>query len=372
MKNLRIPIVGLMGTVVLIAVGLAAFRSGSERWFESLYSLTIAVLLLGSVGAKYGREESRPFWFGFALFGWAYLLFGLGLRPDQPSVEDEAEMVRGLVNRFLITTSGIKHAYNYSLDPSDLERVGKYGYSLPIGHLILTLSLAILGGLIALVWSRPTDTTVESPPRRSARALWVLMGLALLLGCSYLLSARSRVSYFPDLAFDGVKEHDDFVRDWYSKHLEAMGEPSLVKLAQADRDCEVYRLLWLPTFDHPVAVRVEKLRDSISLNVVILDGQGGYEPGIIAVNKATKLGRPQWDELTRHLKRSVFWTLPTKSKEDEGGTDGEQMIVEGIAAGKYHIVDRWSPNGNEYAKLCRSMLAMAGIKLDGTDSTQSK
>src|SRR5688572_20568151 len=62
--------------------------------------------------------------------------------------------------------------------------------------------------------------------------------------------------YFPDRIFDEEQRVDDLVDTWYSKHLRAMGEPSLVSLSsRGPRDIEAYRFLWLPTWGHPVAVR---------------------------------------------------------------------------------------------------------------------
>ncbi len=43
MKGLHIPIVGLMSLVLVLAVGFAAFRSGSETWFRSLDTATIGI-----------------------------------------------------------------------------------------------------------------------------------------------------------------------------------------------------------------------------------------------------------------------------------------------------------------------------------------
>src|SRR5215469_5613287 len=85
MGRARVTIAGMMGAVLVTACWLAALRSDkldALRWF---YALTIAILLLAVLAARLARAERRPFWFGFAVFGWAYLLLGLGLRPQLPS-----------------------------------------------------------------------------------------------------------------------------------------------------------------------------------------------------------------------------------------------------------------------------------------------
>jgi len=59
------------------------------------------------------------------------------------------------------------------------------------------------------------------------------------------------VRYFPVGTF-GPGNSDLFVRKWYSKHLVAMGEPSLSWGVLEDP--ETYRFLWLRTWQNPVAV----------------------------------------------------------------------------------------------------------------------
>jgi len=57
-----------------------------------------------------------------------------------------------------------------------------------------------------------------------------------------------------------VKEgtYDEFVVDWYSKHLHAMKEPLLFNRKVKK---EVYRFTWLRTFHKPMTFRIEKWKD---------------------------------------------------------------------------------------------------------------
>jgi hypothetical protein len=118
---------------------------------------------------------------------------------------------------------------------------------------------------------------------------------------SAVCPVRAEERFFPDLVFDANKEHNDFIVDWYSKHLKAMKEPSLWKLCEKDRSATVYRLLWLPTFDRPVSVRLVRRSEGAVLYAVLLDGRGGYEPGKIKVNKCMKINGKQWKEFQRLL-----------------------------------------------------------------------
>ena len=79
--------------------------------------------------------------------------------------------------------------------------------------------------------------------------------------------------YFPKGALDPSRSKvDGITRDWYSKYLRAMMEPSL-SCGQGP-DGFAYRFLWLRSSHHPIAVRVEKDGSSVTLNAVELDGTG--------------------------------------------------------------------------------------------------
>jgi hypothetical protein len=88
---------------------------------------------------------------------------------------------------------------------------------------------------------------------------------------------------------------DPYLAAWYSKHLEAAGEPRIQPTGR--EDAEVYRLLVLPSFTSTIVVRVERLGDQITYTTKRLSG-GGDEPGEIEwqadgtmPNAATSLGR---------------------------------------------------------------------------------
>lgn len=173
--------------------------------------------------------------------------------------------------------------------------------------------------------------------------------------------ANADEPYFPNLVFASDKEDNDFVVDWYSKHLRAMKEPSLWKLSERDRSATVYRFLWLPTFHRPVSVRLVQSGEAVTLHAVLLSGRGGYEPGKIVVSRSAKIAGRPYEDFKRPLGNVKIWQMPT---EDPGpdGCDGDQLIFEVVGGGKYHIVDRWSPDGDDdYVKLCRHMLVMSGL-----------
>lgn len=70
MRQLRYRLVTLLAATALIAVALAALRSGDWFWARVLFTVTLALNLGAVLAAIYCTGSRRAFWIGFALFGW--------------------------------------------------------------------------------------------------------------------------------------------------------------------------------------------------------------------------------------------------------------------------------------------------------------
>jgi len=53
----------------------------------------------------------------------------------------------------------------------------------------------------------------------------------------------STAEYFPAGVLGDTSDQHRFRADWYSMHLTAMGEPSLLEVSRQDATAEVYRFL---------------------------------------------------------------------------------------------------------------------------------
>ena len=175
-----------------------------------------------------------------------------------------------------------------------------------------------------------------------------------------LTTLSNKGSYFPDAAFgDGRDKYS--IAAWYSKHLRAMGEKSYLT---ASTPFEDYRFLWLRSFHHPVSVRIWRVDDQSFITLKELDGAGGYEPGKLIVNRTRVIQSGEWQAFERLLEKACFWSLPTR--ENSMGNDGAEWIVEGLRAGRYHVVDRWSPQSGDYREACLYVLKISGLGIDET------
>lgn len=169
--------------------------------------------------------------------------------------------------------------------------------------------------------------------------------IPLHLGVGFILFAASlaaQTRYFPEKTFGDDPRLDRFVSGWYSGQLTALKEPSLLELSKA-LPAESYRFLWLRTFHHPVAIRVDVQADgSATLTTKIASGAGGYKPGNLIVNTFRALTKDEAKKLIAQVNDSGFWQLPSYERNG-GGADGSEWIIEAAAHGKYHLVSEWTP-----------------------------
>jgi hypothetical protein len=177
-------------------------------------------------------------------------------------------------------------------------------------------------------------------------------------------SLDARDYYFPEGALDPSRPKiDGFLRNWYSKYLRAMLEPSLSCGARPDGFA--YRFLWLRSFHHPIAVRLEKNGSSVTLNAVELDGTGGNAPGGIVKSVQRELSAAEHSEFLDKLNRVDFWRLG--KNESRFGVDGAQWILEGAENGQYRVVERWSPESGPYHDVCVLLLRLTGVTIPPLD-----
>ncbi len=132
---------------------------------------------------------------------------------------------------------------------------------------------------------------------------------------------------------------DSIHRFWYSRELAALHEPRLADAVGSDG--EGYRFLWLRSFDSPIAVRVQRSGTDLVVTTSQTSGSAFFKAPALVRRDSVQLPRAAWEELQHELDTEEFWNLPRTSSRT--GLDGDQWILEGIRSGRYHIVDRWTP-----------------------------
>jgi hypothetical protein len=82
----------------------------------------------------------------------------------------------------------------------------------------------------------------------------------------------------------------------------------------------------------------------------VASGTGGYSPGTLSTNTSRKLTAQEAQSLLSRVESGGFWNAPNPVN-DQTGTDGSQWIIEGVKAGRYHVVDRWMPKNGPAREL---------------------
>jgi hypothetical protein len=140
-----------------------------------------------------------------------------------------------------------------------------------------------------------------------------------------------------------------------------MGEP-LLCMDLEDQSSYSYRFLWLRTFHQPVTIRMDIRNDfrTATLTAKVTDGKGGYESGKLVFVEKTAVTEQSLTHVLDLVDRCEFWDLPSIDRRSIG-FDGAQWIIEGRRGGKYHLVDRWSPEPGPFRELALTFLDLAKV-----------
>jgi len=190
----------------------------------------------------------------------------------------------------------------------------------------------------------------------------IILVSAIWCATASAFAAFADDSYFPIKTKSGGEGVTAFESKWYGKSLERMSEPRLRGLAK-DVNASVYRIMILPTWGNPIAVRVQRHGELYSLSARRLDGHGGYDPGKLVESKNSELSTKDSKTLEQLIQNVSFFQLPT-TDDDVFGYDGDESIIEGVSQGKYHVVVRWCADSYDPEKrklttflaLCRFLL----------------
>lgn len=196
MRRLRFSIAGLMGVVVVAAVGLAALQNPTSAWAGAIFMITYGWLGVAIVGAIYRRGAARAWWLGFAVFGCGYLVMMSSSDGRLPFPATPTAEVLGRLRTVFGHPAAAMGPQAGTIMPT------LYLYT-QIGHALWALVIGLLGGLLAGVFrslpagpdeapAAEAPASPASPPRRWVRPAFVAW-VGSLLACS-----AAAVRYGPD------------------------------------------------------------------------------------------------------------------------------------------------------------------------------
>ncbi len=152
---------------------------------------------------------------------------------------------------------------------------------------------------------------------------------------------------------------------WYGSNLEAMGEPSLFALANSYTSV-VIRGLWVRSFRNSICITLRRNdQGESSVNLKILKLNAEEEPDHLIRDESFTIEQSEFERIQNLLEQMNFWQISINEKWPMGH-HGERWIFEVLENKRYHIVDRYAPNGIERDRLILE-LGEALLKLAGMD-----
>jgi hypothetical protein len=181
--------------------------------------------------------------------------------------------------------------------------------------------------------------------------------LALLVTAAATLGAQT---YFPPHILGDSPEDEASRIRWYENHLRAMREPSLWDLSRNNTSVEVYRFLWLRSFDQPIAVRLVVTPTGGLLISKATSGKAGFGSGRLIRDRESVLSKESTSWFLQGVDRVDFWNAPSRDNRSAKTSEvsGAEWIIEGVRGGRYHVIDRWSPDSNDPAHVLGIMLVI--------------
>jgi hypothetical protein len=138
-------------------------------------------------------------------------------------------------------------------------------------------------------------------------------------------------------------------------------EPSLF-VQRTNTSAQEYRLLYWPSWSPPLILRFYRGREGAVLRIYAWTrpkAPYATEPPFMAEQL-----RPQrdWEKFIKEFQASKFWERPSYRDMPEG-KDGHRVVLEALDHGRYHIVDRFGSDDEEFERLCDVLLDWAPLQL---------
>jgi hypothetical protein len=201
-RSIRFSIAGLMGTVLIAALVMAALISDSAAWAGATLLATCGVLGLAVVGVVCGGANERAWWLGFALFGWGYM--ALAFRsPDNSATLPTLTLLKAGLTKMGWTDPG-----GSPPPPMRGGSGGMGGQAIgdgtppfdQTGHCLWALVAAGLGGMLArFLFAIPSIRSEQpaaevQPAEKAPRILWRRLAVIGLMGFALVTFAALAVA----------------------------------------------------------------------------------------------------------------------------------------------------------------------------------
>ena len=151
----------LLVSVAYIALGTATMNLQSRGWVSALSLATVLAILYAFLAVFVGHPISRPFWIGFATFGFGWLYLH-GAHPGREFYSTPA-----VLTEYLAGPDDVYHGWSSYHDPRydgltgptypDKRRTANRKRLRYIANCLTSIALGTVGGMIGVGLSRRTS-----------------------------------------------------------------------------------------------------------------------------------------------------------------------------------------------------------------------
>jgi hypothetical protein len=131
-----------------------------------------------------------------------------------------------------------------------------------------------------------------------------------------------------------------------------MGEPVLTAQDRS-ADYRALRVVYLPSFGRPVAIRYEGEGAAMQRRAIGLEHGGAGARKFI--DRRDTVSVAEFAKVLNLYETAGLFTLPPT--DDTRGFDGSWLVVEAVIHGRRHVVTRWSPDIDSKPRRLEALVA---------------
>ncbi len=146
--------------------------------------------------------------------------------------------------------------------------------------------------------------------------------------------------------------------EWIKLQLDNLNEDCLYE-QNLPSNLSIYRFTWLRTFNHPIAIRIEKDEKKVMIYWKVGKGAGGYAPKGLKKSGKKKLSIEKWNQFEAMINASDFHD---KYKPEIPSSDGASWILEKKTKSTFKAYNSSLPS-LEVSEACMFLLDLTRLKV---------
>ena len=181
------------------------------------------------------------------------------------------------------------------------------------------------------------------------------------------------IKYFPQYTWEVNKDSliekilpnqfDTSAVKLFTEFLIKANEPILFN---QETTSEIYRFVWLRTFDEPIIIRLDRKNNIYKITWKIFEGKAGYGIEGVKMHNKRALTSEEWFKFIDLLNSSTFGKK-SFSRNIMPPEDGSEWLLERINKKVYCAASANSPSKGPFYSACMYLIELTNITLNERD-----